>query len=145
MLYETMANLRKTVSAFGYIDGIPDSFTEQVQKALDKIEDAATQAGSTVNTVAGESNILKQKLGSQIVTKLNTQVDTFFTKVDDIKANQDGGELTDCQNYQVSQMCSSMGTLLGGISNESLSSDCDDYQNVSDPGNCETTTTALRD
>lgn len=141
MLYETMANLRKTVSAFTYIEGIPSSFTKQVEKALTKIEEAAQQAGSTVNNISGETGILAQKLGDKIVTKLNSQVDTFFTKVDDLKSEQ-GGELTECQNFQISTMCTTMNTLVG-LGGETLSSGCNDFENQPDPGNCETPSTGL--
>lgn len=140
MLSETMSNLRKTVSSFSYIDGIPDSVTSQIKKALDQIEQTAKQAGETVGDLSSETNVLAQKLGDNIVTRLNSEVDTFFSQVDNIKAEQ-GGNLTQCQEVQISTMCSTMGSLVS-VAGVSLSAECATYSAATDPGNCDTSSTA---
>ena len=134
MLAETMSNLRKTVSAFRYIEGIPESFTRQIQQALDKIEETARQAGATIGNLSGETDILAQKLGSKIVAKLNAQVDRFFKRVDNIKDAQ-GGNLTECQAYQISAMCDAVEGL-SSIGASLPSASCSYFKGARDPGNC---------
>ena len=121
MLFELMNDLKKAVGAFDYIEGIPDSVTKQLTKALENIESAANQASEATGTISGQTSALKDKLGDQIVSNLNSQVDTVVDKIAELEAQQDS--LTTEQQEELAQakegakeMCSSMDTLLSDLS-----------------------------
>ena len=120
MLFELMNDLKKAVGSFAYIEGIPDSVTKQLTKALENIENAASQASEATGTISGQTSALKDKLGGQIVSNLNSQVDKVVDKIAELEAQQDlsaedQAKLTEAKE-SAKEMCSSMDTLLGDLS-----------------------------
>lgn len=129
MLSSLMVNLRTAVDVIGAIDGVPDDFTKSLTSALDNIEETAAKAGESTNSVSSETSALKQKLSGQIVQKLNTQMKTFFSKVDTLKA-ESGGDLSECQKAKVKNMCSQSSSIVADFDSIATPDGCNEYSSV---------------
>ena len=126
MLASLMLDLRTAVDVIGAIDGVPSDFTKSLTSALDQIEETAKSAGESTSGLSDQTSALKQKLSGQIVSKLNTQMTTFFSKVDTLK-EESGGDLSTCQQAKVKDMCSQSTSIVADFDSISTPSGCDTY------------------